>query len=176
MSQHRYDAKDPTKFCKSKFMLQYNDAKILLVESFPCNSKDELLQREQYWIDQLREFAVNQQKAHTGLTKVEYLQQYRDEHKEQYKQYYQGNKDKFKVYEQKYSVKRAEYRSLESTKERRKQYYQENKQRIFNETSQVIQCECGALITKGKHTQHQKSKKHEMLMESNMNKYILNKI
>ena len=32
-------------------IVKYEDCKIILVESFPCNTKDELTSREQYYID-----------------------------------------------------------------------------------------------------------------------------
>ncbi len=39
-------------------ILKYDDAKIILLESFPCNSKDELTARERHYIEQLN--CVNQ--------------------------------------------------------------------------------------------------------------------
>lgn len=59
-----------------KFQLARNqrtpDYKIVLVEAFPCNSKDELRAREQHHIDLNKEQCVNRIKAFTGLTKEEY--------------------------------------------------------------------------------------------------------
>ncbi len=32
-------------------LLKYDDCQIVLIENYPCNNKDELRMREQYWID-----------------------------------------------------------------------------------------------------------------------------
>jgi len=34
-------------------IIKFNDYQINLIESFPCNCKDELLKRERYWIQKL---------------------------------------------------------------------------------------------------------------------------
>jgi predicted lipase len=60
-------------------ILKYDDAKIVLVENFPCKSKDELLAREQYYLDQFKQQLVNDVNA-KGLN----MQRYKDYNK-QYK-------------------------------------------------------------------------------------------
>jgi len=40
-------------------ILQYDDAEITLIESYPCNTKDELLSRERYYIDVYKDICVN---------------------------------------------------------------------------------------------------------------------
>jgi hypothetical protein len=47
-------------------ILQYADAKIILIETFPCKSKDELLAREQYWIDNIPN-AINNRAAFQSI-------------------------------------------------------------------------------------------------------------
>ena len=32
-------------------ILKYDDCKIILIESYPCNDKNELLSRERYWVE-----------------------------------------------------------------------------------------------------------------------------
>ena len=61
-------------YVSSYEILKYEDCKIILIEDFPCDSKDQLTSREQYWIDNTAN-TVNKQKAWTGLTKKEYQQQ-----------------------------------------------------------------------------------------------------
>ena len=91
-------------------ILELTSAKIELVENYPCNSKEELLQREGYYIRNNN--CVNKQIA--GRTKKEYHQQNKEHinewHKEYNKQYHQENK--------------------EHIKEQKKEYYQQNKEHI----------------------------------------------
>lgn len=53
MATHRQSYKNPdTKSqCESKHILKYGDAKIRLIEKYPCSCKEELLKREQFFID-----------------------------------------------------------------------------------------------------------------------------
>src|SRR5690606_3318434 len=69
-------------FISSFRMLEKGDARIVLVENYPCNSKDELNAREQHNIDMQGELCVNQLKDYTGLTKQEYKAQWRQENLE----------------------------------------------------------------------------------------------
>ncbi len=48
---------------KSFEILKYEDAKIILLESFPCKSKDELLAREQYYIELYKDVVANKNNA-----------------------------------------------------------------------------------------------------------------
>lgn len=57
-------------------ILRFDDAEIHLVESYPCETKQALLARETYWMQQYRAVIVNRQIASTGLTKLEYNKQY----------------------------------------------------------------------------------------------------
>lgn len=53
MGQHKSAFNHPEKNfkCSSWDMFKNNDAKIILLEKFPCDSRDELNAREQHWID-----------------------------------------------------------------------------------------------------------------------------
>ena len=79
-------------------LLQYPDYKIVLIESYPCNSKDELLSREQHHIDLAGDNCVNRQKAFTGLTEQEYFKQRYVQNRaiviNRTKHYYAQNKEK----------------------------------------------------------------------------------
>jgi hypothetical protein len=63
MTKHKNDMKNHEKGTRcllaSYEILKNEDAQIVLVESFPCNSKDELTAREQYWINEYREVSTN---------------------------------------------------------------------------------------------------------------------
>ena len=59
----------------------WNFVKIILIESFPCNNRDELIKREQYWIDQLHP-ALNLRPACTLSENLsEHYRKYRDTQK-----------------------------------------------------------------------------------------------
>jgi hypothetical protein len=64
-------------------MLKQPDCHIVLVESYPCNSKDELCVQEQFYINAHNSNCINKNKAYTRMTLEEYHTAYRAEHKEQ---------------------------------------------------------------------------------------------
>lgn len=80
MGAHRADYKRWLKgdyhYVSSFELMQYDDAKIILLEAFPCDSKDELAAQEQAWIDQFKDICVNKNKASTGMTMQEYMKEY----------------------------------------------------------------------------------------------------
>ena len=45
--------------CPSKKILVHMDSDIMLIENFTCSSKEELKQRENYYIEKYRDIAVN---------------------------------------------------------------------------------------------------------------------
>ena len=141
------------------------NCKIELIENYPCNSKEELLKREGYFIASMecvnrcqsgrttkeyKEFynPLNQEKIKTGLkewyerTKEERqpkLQKYRDEHKEEQREYMKQYREKG-----------------EELKEKKKEQYQKTKE----ERSKKIECDvCGELIRNNGMNKHQTTKK-----------------
>lgn len=68
MSKHRYNAKQNHNI-SSKEILQYNDARIVLVENYPCNNREELVSREQHYIEQHQNNCCNNRFAN-GLNHV----------------------------------------------------------------------------------------------------------
>jgi len=61
---NRWETNKSKTYCTSYEIIKYEDHKIILIENFPCNSKDELTAREQYWIDKLGDNCVNKKRAH----------------------------------------------------------------------------------------------------------------
>ena len=56
MARHRSDLKSYKRgkkrlLCTSREIVKFDDAKIILIEMFPCGSKAELFARERYWIE-----------------------------------------------------------------------------------------------------------------------------
>lgn len=92
-------------------ILEYPDAKIELVESFPCETKDELLKREGSWIERkrLEGGCVNRKVA--GQSQAEYMEKHREQEAERARKWYAENKE----------------RAVET----KKQYYEKNKEEII---------------------------------------------
>lgn len=63
-------------------MIETGDASIILIEAFPCNSKDELRAREQHHIDLNAGLCINKQKAfQTTEERRNYKNHYQNEHR-----------------------------------------------------------------------------------------------
>jgi hypothetical protein len=107
------------------FELGIDDVEITLVENINCNSKEELHQRERFYIENNN--CVN--KFIPTRTIKEYrkqnYEQNKDKIKESSKKNYEQNKDKIKQYQQ-------EYREQNKDKliKQRKENYEENKDKI----------------------------------------------
>ena len=101
MSEHRRAMKrflkgDKTS-CTSFEILKYDDAKIILLESYPCNSKDELCARERYFMDINKDFIVNKSTPLTNEERHNYYQNYQqsEKYKQYKKEYVKKNKEAF---------------------------------------------------------------------------------
>ena len=111
----------------------WEHVEIILVENFPCTSKDELNKKERYWIEQLNP-PLNRQ-IPTRSDK-----EYRDSHKEESRSYRERHKEELKLGLQKYREahheelldKAKDYREShsEEIKDRRKTWYESNKARV----------------------------------------------
>jgi len=106
LSQRLAGHKGEKHYVTSNEVIKHGDAEIILIEKFPCNSKDELHARERYWADQIN--CVNKQKPASGR-------------KESCKRYIENNKDKIKKYQEE---------NKDKIKERQKKYYENNKEVI----------------------------------------------
>jgi len=95
-----------------------NGNKIILVENCPCNSKQELIKREQELIEQFDNL-LNIRNAYIS---EEYLKKY---HKEYHKEHYENNKDK--ILEQ---VKEYREENKEIISEKHKKYREKNKEKL----------------------------------------------
>jgi len=122
MTKHRSNFKQykngniKTSYVTSFKILDFESSKIELVENYSCNSKEELLQREGYYIRNNN--CVNKLIAgRTEKMKKEYIKEWRVENKnhikEQVKEYFDKNKPYFK--------------------EKQKEYYELNKQQILEQ-------------------------------------------
>ena len=89
LAQHNYEFKNHPK-CSSRVILENNNYNIILIELFSCDTKDELLKRERYYIEQNE--CVNIRID--GRTDKQYYIDNRVKLLENVKQYREKNKDK----------------------------------------------------------------------------------
>ena len=113
---------------------------IELYESFPCETKEQLLKKE----GEIIKLIGNLNSQISGRTKQEYRSETKDIKKETDKKYYENNKEKIKK-------KVDEYRlsHYETIKDRKNNTY--------------IVCSCGCKINKNNQSQHLKTKKHQSI-------------
>jgi predicted GIY-YIG superfamily endonuclease len=103
--------------------LGWENVTIELVELFPCETKDQLLQRETWHISEHRGDAfclntrnpVKDKEAHNEKCK-EYYQEHREEILQARKEYHQQHRDKLAVYNKEYASRNSD---------RLKEYYRE---------------------------------------------------
>jgi hypothetical protein len=116
--------------CSSKLLFEKGDVDIVLVENFPCNSKEELQSRERWYIENNN--CIN--KAIPMRTKKEYYNNNKDRIKKYYKEYYKTNKDIVKENYEANKEKKKEY--YKTNKEKIKKYYKNNKDK-YNERTRL---------------------------------------
>ena len=118
MGGHRRIQGNP---CKSKSLIECGDAIIILVENYPCNSKEELDRKEAEYI--LNNDCCN--KVIPLRTQKQYNQDNKEQLAEQKKQYYQDNREEFAEKHKKYYQD-----NREQLAEYKKQYYQDKREQI----------------------------------------------
>jgi len=128
----------------SQILLEMGECKIELVEYFPCNSKKELLERENYYIE-------NNKCCNYRLSYVKDMRERRKVH----------DKKHYEKYREKYLKKFEEYRT-------------ENKEKLYARAGQKIECaDCGRFVRRGDIARHKKSKVHlDSLTTNNANSQI----
>jgi hypothetical protein len=124
----------------SKIIMETGEAIIVLVELFPCKSKEELFSRERYWIEN-NECVNKCRPIRTKEEKKEQVKQWcidnANKSKEQRKHYENNNIDKIKERQKQYRIdntdkikeqKKQNYiKNIDKIKARKKQYYLDNK-------------------------------------------------
>ena len=122
LSKHRSDYKNyidgKNKYISSFEILENDNYSIVLIENFACNSKEELLQRERYFIE------------NTDCVNYRLPIKTDEEYKEYYKEYEKSDKCK---------KRRKEHRqkNIEHYTEYKKQYRETNKEKL-NNTMKII--------------------------------------
>ena len=174
--------------CTSVKLLELGKVKIVLIEDFPCDRKEELLKRERYYIENFD--CVN--KYIPGRTKKEYYEDnkelisekakvYREENKEiitqkvkvyreknkeiisqQRKGFYENNKEKMREKAKEYRGKNKEIIS-----QREKEYRGKNKEIISQRKKVKYTCDCGSIISRAEKARHEKTIKHQNYLLQN---------
>lgn len=127
----------------SKHVLKYPDACIYLVEEYPCDNKEQLKQREGYYIK--HNDCVNRYIA--GRTRKEWA----SDNKHHLKTYYNENQNNILEYKQKYYQTNKTIIDAKSKIRR-------NKHKSFYDRK--VLCECGAIVTKYGINRHKKTTAH----------------
>lgn len=165
------------KYTSSFEILQYKDSRIVLVENWPCNNKDELRQREEYHRKLNKDQCCNivaayQSKEELLQYKKNWTLQNIDKIRLQKKVYNEKNKDKIakrqKIYAQvnKQTLTENRKKYKEKNKERLKNYGKEyrekNKDLIKQKKSIKLKCNvCYNFTTSSHFGRHKKSKIHK---------------
>jgi hypothetical protein len=157
------------------------NCKIYLVELYPCETKEELLAREGYYIKNNK--CVNKHVA--GRTMQIYYEDHRVAINERQKKYALENKDKIKEYKDEYRQNNKEliaerskvYRDNNKDKliEKHKLYYQNNKEKVKTKQYEKFYCSCcSAYFNKNNKSNHLKSKRHlENQTQNNNNEQVV---
>lgn len=116
--------KGKNRYVTSFELLQYPDAKIVLLKSFPCDTKDELRAEEQKFIEEFKDICVNKYKSFTGMTRQEYRKEYeKTSRRKAYKKEYEKtpqrkaflqayiNSEEHKIHKKEYDKTRRAYKS-----------------------------------------------------------------
>lgn len=142
--------KDKNSFVSSYILFDkygFDNCNIILLETVEANTKNELLERESYYIKTLK--CIN--KKIPLRTQKEWY----DDNKDKIIKYRKDNKDKIKEYH-----KENYDNNKEKRKEEARQYRKNNKEIISEKSKIKITCECGSNVRKEDKARHYKSNKH----------------
>jgi hypothetical protein len=133
-------------FVASYEILKYDDAKIILLENCNCKSRDELIAREQFYIDKYKDICINKHFA-----KGRNIEKRRETQNE----YRKNNIEQERERDRKRYEKDKEKRIALS-----KNRYEVKKNQINEYRRDKIFCECGVAVARGSIHRHKKSKGH----------------
>jgi hypothetical protein len=126
----------------NKILNDTKNAKIELLEEYPCSCKKELETREKHWMDQYPNRVNKNIPARTEAEKRELAKQYREENREKIteikKEYYEANKEKilervniyYKNDGNKEHQREYQLQNKDKINERRREYHLQNKDKI----------------------------------------------
>lgn len=118
-------------------IIEKGDYDIILIEAYPCNTKEELLKRERHYIETME--CINKQLP-----------------TQNHKEWYEKNKEYVSKKGKEYRQQNKEVVALQ-----KKKYYSENKETLLSKRKVKVICECGSTICKITKNRHEKTKKHQ---------------
>lgn len=132
-SGHKKDAVNQTNRRVYKHLNQvgWEHVEIVLVETYPCSTKDELNARERKWIDELK---PELNKVLPCRTHKQYRQDNKEKIADRNRNYRHNNKEKIAERQKKW-----EQENKEKIAERARQYRQDNKEKIAEQKKQYTQ-------------------------------------
>lgn len=159
-----------------------DDIDIVLLEEFPCETKEQLHARERYFIDcndcvnkvkpgrTTKEWR-NDNKEEYVMKRREYLQKNKEKIADQMKEYSLRNKETISNYKKDYykqnKDKIIEYiqdhyeKNKEKIADYHREYYEKNKQKY----SVSVDCDCGSTVRKRHLLKHTRTSKHKQWTE-----------
>lgn len=150
-SKHKTSYKNDKKYkCRSSIIFEkygIENCECKIIESYPCNNKEELTEREKYYIQNnncVNISGLNTQEM-LNTKKQEYKELNKEYIAEQNKIYREKNKsiisEKGKIYREKNIDNRIEYvnKNKEELYEKKKQFYQKNKEEIKEKTKEYYE-------------------------------------
>jgi hypothetical protein len=159
LSGHVGDYKNKIKHHTSSYIIiEQGNYSIILVESFPCKTKDELHARERFYIEGnecINKVIPARTKEESAVMYKEYKKKYRETHKESAKEYRDAHKEYNKEYKKEFYLK-----NKDNINEKRKKYRDAHKEEQKTHSSEKFICNCGGKYTMGHKSTHFKSKKH----------------
>lgn len=150
--------------CMSKQLILNPDMKYFVIETYPCETKAELLNRERYWIEnygvQNPECVVINEIVRLNQSREEKLQlkrqwgaNFRSKNPDFLKQYYEDNKERISQQSKDYYSENKEV-----IKARVRKYKEDNKDAIRERMLIKVECDvCGKQISKCNLPRHKKS-------------------
>jgi hypothetical protein len=153
----RYQAKSDRKKCSSIDVLAGGDYNIVLLEKVVCECKDQLRQRERYYIETIE--CVN--KNIPGRTIVEYREANKEAMVEYKREYHRANKEARSEYHREYHQANRDAQNEHSRK-----YNEEHREELAQKRATKVNCGCGAVHSHGDSARHLKTNKHKKWVES----------
>jgi DNA-directed RNA polymerase beta' subunit len=131
-------------------IIDRGDYQILLIETYPCNSKDELHSREGEIIRKYKSECECVNSYIAGRT---------------IKEWYQDNKYTIQEHTKEY-MKEYREENKEAIKKYNKQYHEDNKNKISEHGKVKITCACGSCYRKAVKNRHERTHKHQSYLKS----------
>ena len=199
MTNHRSNNKrylnGKKKYYSAFKVMENQDYDIILIEDYPCKSKDQLFARERYYTNEIEcvnicknqglclELGEKQYSKFYYETNIDKIKDYKKEYfnkntsviKAKCKEYYDKNTETIKIKKKEYYdrnvetilTKIKEYRdkNVDAIKIKKKEYYDKNTDKIKAKHNEKFTCSCGSNYTHVNKSRHLKTKKHLKYLE-----------